>query len=40
MLVKQLRVTMQVIDQFDREIADLAPKLPDYYLFERLPGSG
>ncbi|HSG23261.1 MAG TPA: IS110 family transposase [Azonexus sp.] len=40
MLVKQLRVTLESIDQFDRAIADLAPTLPDYSLFQRLPGSG
>jgi len=40
MLVKQLRAIIDAIDQFEREIADLAPTLPDYYLFERLPGSG
>lgn len=39
-LVKQLRVTLQAIAQFDREIADLAPTLPDYSLFQRLPGAG
>jgi len=40
MLVKQLRVTLDSIDQFDRAIAELAPTLPDYYLFQRLPGAG
>src|ERR1035437_1472772 len=40
MLVKQLRVTLHAIGQFDREIADLAPTLPDYALFQRLPGAG
>ena len=39
-LVEQLRVTLQSIDQFDREIARLAPTLPDYGLFEGLPGAG
>ena len=39
-LVEQLRVTLQSIDQFDREIAQLAPTLPDYGLFEGLPGAG
>jgi transposase len=40
MLVKQLRVTLQAIEQFDHEIAELAPTLPDYSLFQRLPGAG
>jgi len=40
MLVKQLRVTLESIDQFDRAIAKLAPTLPDYSLFQRLPGAG
>jgi transposase len=39
-LVEQLRTTLQAIDRFDREIAALAPKLPDYFLFESLPGAG
>jgi len=39
-LVEQLRVTLQSIDQFDREIAELAPTLPDYCLFQGLPGAG
>jgi transposase len=39
-LVEQLRVTLRSIDQFDREIAQLAPTLPDYSLFQRLPGAG
>ena len=39
-LVEQLRVTLQAIDRFDREIADLAPTLPDYPLFQGLPGAG
>jgi transposase len=40
MLVEQLRVTLQAIDRFDHEIADLAPTLPDYSLFQGLPGAG
>ena len=40
MLVEQLRVTLHAIDQFDREIANLAPTLPDYVLFQGLPGAG
>jgi transposase len=39
-LVEQLRVTLRSIDQFDREIAQLAPTLPDYSLFQGLPGAG
>jgi transposase len=39
-LVEQLRVTLHAIDQFDREIAKLAPTLPDYPLFQALPGAG
>jgi transposase len=39
-LVEQLRVTLQAIDRFDREIAALAPTLPDYHLFQELPGAG
>ncbi len=39
-LVEQLRTTLQAIDRFDREIAELAPTLPDYCLFQDLPGAG
>jgi transposase len=39
-LVEQLRTTLQAIDRFDREIAELAPRLPDYRLFQDLPGAG
>ena len=39
-LVEQLRTTLQAIDRFDREIAELAPTLPDYGLFQDLPGAG
>ena len=35
MLVEQLRITLQAIDRFDREIAELAPTLPDYCLVSR-----
>jgi len=35
-LVEQLRVTLQAIDRYDREIADLASTLPDYALFQPL----
>jgi hypothetical protein len=40
MLVEQLRVALHAIDQFDRAIAELAPTLPDYSLFQELPGAG
>lgn len=36
----QLRVTLQAIARFDQEIAAVAPTLPDYSLFNTLPGSG
>jgi len=39
-LVEQLRTTPQAIDRFDRQIAKLAPTLPDYALFSALPGAG
>ena len=39
-LVEQLRTTLQAIDRFDRQIAKLAPTLPDYALFSALPGAG
>jgi hypothetical protein len=39
-LVNQVRATLQAIDQFDRAIAELAPTIPDYALFEELPGAG
>jgi len=39
-LIAQLRVTLQAIDQFDVEIADVAKRLPDYALFAALPGAG
>ena len=39
-LVEQLRTTLQAIDRFDRETAELAPRLPDYCLFQDLPGGG
>jgi transposase len=40
MLVEQLRITLQAIDRFDREIAALAPTIPDFALFDKLPGAG
>ncbi len=39
-LVDQLRVTLQAIDRFDAQIAEIAPNLPDYALFKSLPGAG
>ncbi|MCP4949740.1 MAG: IS110 family transposase [Aestuariibacter sp.] len=39
-LAEQLRVTLQAIRRFDDEIAELAPKHPDYGLFSALPGAG
>ena len=39
-LAQQLRVLLQSVDRFDAEIAALAPTLPDYPLFEVLPGAG
>jgi transposase len=39
-LVEQLRVTIHAIDRFDHEIALVAAKLPDYALFNGLPGGG
>jgi hypothetical protein len=39
-LVDQLRVTLQAIDRFDAQIAEIAPTLPDYGLFKSLPGAG
>ena len=39
-LAQQLRVLLQSVQRFDAEIAALAPTLPDYQLFARLPGAG
>jgi len=39
-LVEQLQTTLQGIDRYDKEIAALAPKHPDYGLFSALPGAG
>lgn len=39
-LLKQLRVACSAIERFDEEIARLSPQLPDYELFEALPGAG
>jgi hypothetical protein len=35
-LTDQLRVSLQAIHRFDNEIAELAPKHPDYSLFSAL----
>src|SRR5260370_25754009 len=39
-LVAQLRAALAAIDLFDEEIAALARTLPDFNLFESLPGEG
>ncbi len=39
-LVGQLRAVLNAIAQFDREIAAVAHTLPDYALFDSLPGAG
>jgi len=39
-LVEELRVLLMAIERFDAEIAALAPTLPDYALFQALPGAG
>ncbi len=39
-LVAQLRTVLTAIDRFDREIATVAGTLPDYTLFQGLPGAG
>jgi transposase len=39
-LADQLRVTLNAIDRYDARIAELAPTLPDYALFNALPGAG
>ncbi len=38
--VDLLRATLAAIRRFDEEIAELAPKHPDYALFDALPGAG
>jgi transposase len=40
MLVAQLRTALAAIDVFDREIAAVARTLPDFDLFDSLPGAG
>jgi transposase len=39
-LADQLRVTLQAIDRYEAQIAETAPSLPDYALFNALPGAG
>ncbi len=39
-LAEQLRVTLQAIKRFDDEIANIAPRHPDFHLFSCLPGAG
>jgi transposase len=39
-LVAQLRTVLAAIDLYDREIATVASTLPDYALFQDLPGAG
>jgi hypothetical protein len=38
LLVEQLRTTLQAIERFDRETAELAPRQPDYRLFRDAQG--
>lgn len=40
MLVAQLRTVLAAIDVFDKEIARIARTLPDFDLFDSLPGAG
>jgi transposase len=40
MTLLQLRAVTAAIERFDAEIAALCPQLPDYSLFESLPGAG
>jgi transposase len=39
-LVTQLRAVLESIERFNAEIADTTAQLPDYALFESLPGAG
>ncbi|WP_370278575.1 IS110 family transposase [Pontibacterium sp.] len=39
-LVEQLKITLDAIKQYDKEIAEVAPKHVDYELFSSLPGAG
>ena len=40
MLVDQLRVALNAIKLYDTQIAELAPRHPDFALFDALPGAG
>ena len=39
-LVEQLRTTLQAIERFDREIAERAPRHPDFPVFDSFPAAG
>jgi len=39
-LVQQLRALLHAVERFDHEIAELAPTLPDYAVFNSFPGAG
>jgi transposase len=39
-LVDQLRVALNAIKLYDKQIAELAPRHPDFALFDALPGAG
>jgi len=39
-LLSQLRTVVEAIERFDAQIAARAKKLPDFALFESLPGAG
>lgn len=39
-LVEQLRATLQAIEMFDREIAERAPRHPDFPVFDSFPAAG
>jgi transposase len=39
-LLSQLRAVVEAIERFDAQIAERARKLPDFALFEALPGAG
>ncbi|HET9395140.1 MAG TPA: IS110 family transposase [Nitrospiraceae bacterium] len=39
-LIEQLRVTLQAVESFDRQIAQRAPAHPDFRIFQSLPAAG
>jgi transposase len=39
-LVEQLRATLRAIEMFDREIAERAPRHPDFPIFDSFPAAG